>query len=72
MPVNSFILTSAFWISESLRLDICGLEGIFILATAALDKELELAVVSLSCLGVKGSCEMVTFFFYQCVTSKCF
>jgi hypothetical protein len=45
-------LTSAFWISESLRLDICGLEGIFILATAALDKELELAVVSLSCLGV--------------------
>jgi hypothetical protein len=30
------------------------------MAAAALDKELELAVVSLSCSGVKGSCKMVT------------
>jgi len=34
------------------NLDIC--------AAAALDKELELAVVSLSYSGVKSSCEMVT------------
>ena len=47
------ILTSVSWISESLRLDISGLEGIFILAAAALDKELELAVVSLKFSGVK-------------------
>ena len=32
----------------------------FILAAAALDKELGFAVVSLSCAGVKGSCDMVT------------
>ena len=32
----------------------------FILAAAALDKELGFAVVSLSCTGVKGSCDMVT------------
>lgn len=34
--------------------------GIFILAAAAINKELKLAVVSLPCSGVKGSCQMVT------------
>ena len=59
---TNFILTFVVWISESLKLDISGQEGRFTLAAAALDNGLERALaslsVSLSCSGIKGSCEM--------------
>ena len=55
---TNFILTFVVWISESLKLDISGQEGRFTLAAAALDNGLERALASLSCSGIKGSCEM--------------